>query len=126
MQKIYTENAPKAIGPYSQAIEANGLIYLSGQIPIDPQSNSIKANDILGQTQQVIQNIREILKAAGSSISNVLKTTCYLKNMSDFAVFNEEYEKHFTGKPARVCIEVSALPKGSLVEIDAIALKNNV
>lgn len=126
MQKIYTENAPKAIGPYSQAIEANGLIYLSGQIPIDPQSNSIKANDILGQTQQVIQNIREILKTAGSSISNVLKTTCYLKNMSDFAVFNEEYEKHFTGKPARVCIEVSALPKGSLVEIDAIALKNNV
>lgn len=125
MKKIYTKNAPEAIGPYSQAIEVNGMVYLSGQIPINPQTNSIEKNDILGQTKQVIQNICEILNAADSSILNVVKTTCYLKNMSDFAVFNEEYEKHFTGKPARVCVEVSELPKGSLVEIDAVALKNN-
>lgn len=125
MKKIYTKNAPEAIGPYSQAIEVNGMVYLSGQIPINPQTNSIEKNDILGQTKQVIQNICEILNAADSSILNVVKTTCYLKNMSDFAVFNEEYEKHFAGKPARVCVEVSELPKGSLVEIDAVALKNN-
>ena len=121
MKIIETNKAPAAIGPYSQAIVANGLIYTSGQIPIDPGSGIIEAASIKAQTEQVIKNLAAVLEAAGSSLERVVKTTCFLKNISDFAVFNGIYEQYFTGKPARSCVEVAALPKGALVEIEAIA-----
>lgn len=118
---ISTKDAPAAIGPYSQAIAVNGLVYTSGQIAIDPASGSIDAQGIEAQTEQVIRNLKAVLEAAGSDLTKVVKTTCFLQNMSDFAAFNGVYEKYFTGKPARSCVEVSALPKGALVEIEAIA-----
>ena len=121
MKIIETNKAPAAIGPYSQAIVANGLIYTSGQIPIDPGSGIIEAASIKAQTEQVIKNLAAVLEAAGSSLERVVKTTCFLKNISDFAVFNGIYEQYFTGKPARSCVEVAALPKGALVEIEVIA-----
>ncbi len=121
MDKIETKLAPAAIGPYSQAIIANGLIYTSGQIAIDPAEGAIKAGDIEGQTEQVIKNLAAILQSAGSDLTKVVKTTCFLKNMSDFAVFNDVYARYFTSLPARSCVEVSALPKGALVEIEVIA-----
>lgn len=121
MKIIETKKAPAAIGPYSQAIVANGLVYTSGQIPIDPCSGIIEAASIEAQTEQVIKNLASVLEAAGSSLERVVKTTCFLKNISDFAVFNGIYEQYFTGKPARSCVEVAALPKGALVEIEVIA-----
>ena len=121
MKTIETKNAPAAIGPYTQAKEINGLVYTSGQIPINPVSGQIEAADITGQTEQAIKNLDAVLNAAGSSLEKVIKTTCFLKNIGDFAVFNEVYGKYFTGKPARSCVEVAALPKGALVEIEAIA-----
>ena len=121
MKIIETKKAPAAIGPYSQAIVANGLVYTSGQIPIDPGSGIIKAAAIEAQTEQVIKNLAAVLEAAGSSLERVVKTTCFLKNISDFAAFNGIYEQYFTGKPARSCVEVAALPKGALVEIEVIA-----
>lgn len=121
MKIIETKKAPAAIGPYSQAIVANGLIYTSGQIPIDPGSGIIEVTSIKAQTEQVIKNLAAVLEAAGSSLERVVKTTCFLKNISDFAVFNGIYEQYFTGKPARSCVEVAALPKGALVEIEVIA-----
>lgn len=121
MKIIETKKAPAAIGPYSQAIVANGLVYTSGQIPIDPGSGIIEAASIEAQTEQVIKNLAAVLEAAGSSLERVVKTTCFLKNISDFAVFNGIYEQYFTGKPARSCVEVAALPKGALVEIEVIA-----
>ena len=121
MKTIETKNAPAAIGPYTQAKEINGLVYTSGQIPINPASGQIEASDITGQTEQVIKNLDAVLNAAGSSLEKVIKTTCFLKNIGDFAVFNEVYGKYFTGKPARSCVEVAALPKGALVEIEVIA-----
>ncbi|MBR3109296.1 MAG: RidA family protein [Clostridia bacterium] len=121
LHEIYTKDAPAAIGPYSQAIAVNGLVYTSGQIAIDPASGSIDAQGIEAQTEQVIRNLKAVLEAAGSDLTKVVKTTCFLQNMSDFAAFNGVYEKYFTGKPARSCVEVSALPKGALVEIEAIA-----
>ena len=121
MKKIETKCAPAAIGPYSQAVVTGDFVYTSGQIPIDPQSGNIEANDVREQAKQAIHNIGAILEAAGSSYENVVKTTCFLKNMSDFAAFNEVYAEYFTGKPARSCVEVSALPKGALVEIEAVA-----
>lgn len=123
MNTIHTDKAPAAIGPYSQAIEVNGFIYASGQIPIVPEKGEITAATIEDQTEQVISNIKEVLKAAGSDITKVVKTTCFLASMGDFAKFNEVYGKHFTGKPARSCVEVSALPKGALVEVEVIAVK---
>ena len=123
MKKIQTENAPKAIGPYSQAIEYGGFIYTSGQIPIDPLTGKLAEGGIEVQTERVIKNLTAVLNAAGSNLDNVVKTTCFLKDINDFAKFNEIYARFFTGKPARSCVEVSALPKGALLEIEVIATK---
>ena len=121
MNIIETKKAPAAIGPYSQAITTGGLVFTSGQIPIDPASGSIAANDIAGQARQAIQNLAAVLEAAGSGLDKVVKITCFLTDINDFAVFNEIYAELFPGKPARSCVEVSNLPKGALVEIEAVA-----
>ena len=121
MKTVETKKAPAAIGPYSQAIVIGDLVYTSGQIPINPASGNIEAADINGQAEQVFLNLSEVLQEAGSSLEDAVKTTCFLKNMSDFAAFNEVYAKYFTGKPARSCVEVSALPKGALVEVEVVA-----
>ncbi|MBO5409627.1 MAG: RidA family protein [Clostridia bacterium] len=118
---IYTENAPAAIGPYSQAIVSGGLVYTSGQIPINPASGAVEAEGIAAQTEQSCKNVAAVLEAAGTSTENVIKTTCFLKNMADFAEFNAVYSEYFTGKPARSCVAVKELPKDVLVEIEAIA-----
>lgn len=123
MTKIETKNAPEAIGPYSQAIVTGNLVYTSGQIPINPETGKIEAQDIEGQTHQSCKNVRALIEAAGLDMSSVVKTTCFLKNMGDFAAFNSVYEKYFTSSPARSCVEVAALPKGVLVEIEAVAEK---
>ena len=123
MEKISTKNAPAAIGPYSQGMIVGNMIYTSGQIPINPETGNIEATDIEGQADQACRNIKAVLEAAGSSLEKVVKTTCFLQNISDFAAFNAVYEKYFTGKPARSCVEVGALPKGALVEIEVIAEK---
>ena len=121
MEKIYTKNAPDAIGPYSQAIVTGGLVFTSGQIAIDPESGAVEATDIKGQTEQVCKNLSAVLEAAGSSLEKVVKTTCFLAEMSDFTAFNEVYGSFFTSKPARSCVAAKALPKGVLVEVEAIA-----
>ena len=121
MEKIYTENAPAAIGPYSQAMKVGNLVYTSGQIPIDPATGNIELQDITGQTEQVMKNLDAVLTAAGSSFDKAVKTLCFLKDMGDFAAFNEVYAKYFTGKPARSCVAVAALPKGALVEVEVVA-----
>ena len=121
MKQIETAHAPAAVGPYTQAIEANGMLYTSGQIPLDPRSGRIDAEGIEAQTAQAIRNLAAVLEAAGSSLEKVVKTTCFLRSMDDFAAFNAVYAAFFPGKPARSCVEVSALPKGALVEIEAIA-----
>lgn len=121
MNVVYTKNAPDAIGPYSQAIVTNGLIFTSGQIAINPESGKVEAETIKEQTEQVCKNIKAVLEAAGSSLENVVKTVCFLKDMNDFAAFNEVYGKYFTGKPARSCVAVKELPKNVLVEIDTVA-----
>ena len=121
MNIIETNKAPAAIGPYSQAIVSAGLVYTSGQIPIDPVTGGIEAADIEGQARQAIRNLAAVLSAAGSGLDKVVKTTCFLAGMADFAVFNAVYAELFPGKPARSCVEVSALPKGALVEIEAVA-----
>ncbi|HEY4933309.1 MAG TPA: RidA family protein [Terriglobales bacterium] len=120
---IATDNGPKAIGPYSQAIKANGLIFLSGQISLDPATQQLIAGDVAAQTERVLQNITGILTAAGSSLAQVVKTTVFLKSMNDFAAMNEVYGRHFSAEPpARSTVEVARLPKDVLVEIDVIAL----
>jgi 2-iminobutanoate/2-iminopropanoate deaminase len=119
-----TNNAPAAIGPYSQAIVSGGFIYTSGQIPIDPATGALVEGGIEEQTEQVIKNLAAILEAAGSDLTRVIKTTCFLKNIGDFAAFNAVYERYFTSKPARSCVEVAAIPKGALVEIELIAEGN--
>lgn len=121
MEKVYTKNAPEAIGPYSQAIITQNLVYTSGQIAINPQSGNVEAEGIVAQTEQVCKNLKSILDVAGSSLEKVVKTTCFLKNMADFAQFNEVYAKYFTEKPARSCVAAAELPKGVLVEVEAIA-----
>ena len=124
MTKIETKNAPSAIGPYSQGIVTGNFIYSSGQIPINPESGNIEASDIEGQTHQACKNIRALLEASGSDMSKVVKTTCFLQHISDFAAFNSVYEQYFISKPARSCVEVGALPKGALVEIEVVAEKS--
>ena len=120
---IATNDGPKAIGPYSQAVKANGLVFLSGQIALDPATQQLISGDVSAQTERVLQNLAGILKAAGSSLPQVVKTTVFLKNMSDFAAMNEVYGRHFTAAPpARSTVEVARLPKDVLVEIDVIAL----
>ena len=122
MKIISTPHAPGAIGPYSQGYEAGGLVYTSGQIPVDPASGSIPEG-ITEQTHQSCRNVGAILEAAGVSFKKVVKTTCYLADMTDFAAFNQVYAQYFVSKPARSCIAVKALPKGVLCEIEAIAEK---
>ncbi len=124
MKTIETKTAPAAIGPYSQGIVANGFLFTSGQIPLNPQTGTIEAEGIEAQTEQAIKNLGEILKAAGTDFSKVVKTTCFLANISDFTAFNAVYEKYFVSKPARSCFEVAALPKNALVEIEAVAVKD--
>lgn len=121
MEKIYTKNAPDAIGPYSQAIKVNGLIFTSGQIAINPVSGNVEADTIEGQTEQVCTNLKKLLEASGSSLEKAVKTVCFLKNMEDFAAFNAVYGKYFTEKPARSCVAVKQLPKDVLVEVEVIA-----
>ena len=121
MEKIFTEKAPAAIGPYSQAMKVGNLVYTSGQIPIDPATGDFAAQDITGQTEQVMKNLDAVLTAAGSSFGKAVKTLCFLKDMSDFAAFNAVYAKYFTGNPARSCVAVAALPKGALVEVEVVA-----
>ena len=123
MVKIETAKAPAAIGPYSQAMVSGNLIYTSGQIPLVPETGEFVPGGIEAQTQQAIKNLAAVLEAAGSDLTKVVKTTCFLQNMSDFAAFNGVYEKYFTGKPARSCVAAAALPKGALVEIEAVAEK---
>ncbi|MCL2096880.1 MAG: RidA family protein [Oscillospiraceae bacterium] len=118
---INTPKAPAAIGPYSQAVIYNNTLYLSGQIPIDPATGEITGNSVTEQTERIIRNISEVLKESGSDFSKVIKTTCFLRDISRFGEFNNIYSKYFIGKPARSCVEVSALPKGALVEIEVIA-----
>ena len=121
MIKIATDKAPSAIGPYSQAVVCGGMVYTSGQIAIVPESGSIEASDVVGQTEQVMKNLGEVLTAAGSSYDKAVKTTCFLADIADFAKFNEVYGKYFTSKPARSCVAVKDLPKGALVEVEVIA-----
>ena len=123
LTKVATEKAPAAIGPYSQGIIANNFLFASGQIPIVPETGEIAQGDITVQAQQVMKNVGEVLKAAGTEIENVVKTTCFLADMADFAAFNGVYEKYFTGKPARSCVAVKELPKGVLCEIEAVAVR---
>ena len=123
MKTIHTPNAPAAIGPYSQAIEVNGLVFTSGQIAIDPATGNVEATDIVGQTEQIMKNLGAILKEAGCGFENAVKTTCFLADMGDFAAFNEVYGKYFTTKPARSCVAVKQLPKNVLAEVEVIAAK---
>lgn len=121
MEVIYTPNAPAAIGPYSQAMKAGNLLFTSGQIPIDPATGNVEDTTIEGQTEQVCKNLEAVLTAAGTDLTRVIKTTCFLSTMDDFAAFNGVYAKYFTGKPARSCVAVKTLPKNVLVEVEAIA-----
>lgn len=121
MNKISTEKAPAAIGPYSQAVTVAGMVYTSGQIPIDPATGNIEATDITSQAEQVMINLGAVLQAAGSSYEKAVKTTCFLADIADFAAFNAVYAKYFTEKPARSCVAVKELPKGALVEVEVIA-----
>ena len=119
---ISTTNAPTAVGPYSQAVQAGNTLYCSGQIGLDPATGAMSGDDIRTQTEQVMKNIAAVLAAAGTGFENVVKTTCFLADINDFAVFNEIYAKYFTGKPARSCVAAAALPKGALVEVEVIAV----
>ena len=121
MEKVYTPNAPDAIGPYTQAIKAGGMVFTSGQIAINPASGNVEAEGIEAQTEQVCKNLCAVLTAAGTSIDKAVKTTCFLAEMSDFAAFNAVYGKYFTSKPARSCVAAKQLPKGVLVEVEVIA-----
>ena len=122
MNKISTDKAPAAIGPYSQAVTVGDLVFTSGQIPIDPAVGDIVATDVTAQTEQVMKNLQAVLEAAGSSPELAVKTTCFLADIKDFAAFNEVYAKTFTTKPARSCVAVKDLPKGALVEVEVIAM----
>lgn len=121
LKKIATDKAPAAIGPYSQGIIANGFLFASGQIPINPANGQIEGEDITAQAELVMKNIGELLKAADTDYEHVVKTTCFLAEMGDFGAFNSVYEKYFTGKPARSCVAVKQLPKNVLCEVEVIA-----
>ncbi len=120
-QKVYTKNAPEAIGPYSQAIVSGNLVFTSGQISLNPETGVLEGNNITEQTHRVCKNLKAVLEAAGSSLQKVVKTVCFLNEMADFAEFNAVYAEYFTGKPARSCVAVKELPKGALVEVEVIA-----
>lgn len=121
MKQIHAPKAPAALGPYSAAIASGGLLFCSGQTPIDPATGELVPGGITEQTRQVIKNLAVVLEAAGASLGDVLKTTCFLTDMADFAAFNAVYAQHFTSKPARSTVAVKALPKGALVEVELIA-----
>ncbi len=121
MEHIYTNKAPDAIGPYSQAVKVGNMVFTSGQIAINPESGCVETDTIEAQTEQVCKNLCEVLKAAGSDITKAVKTVCFLSDMDNFAKFNEVYGKYFTSKPARSCVAVKTLPKNVLVEVDVIA-----
>ena len=122
-ESVQTDNAPKAIGPYQQAIKANGFIYTAGQIPIDPKTANLIEGDISAQTRQVLENLKAVLEAGGSSLGRVVKATVFLKNMADFAAMNDVYAQYLgSAKPARSTVAVAELPRGALVEIDLVAL----
>jgi len=123
VEYIFSENAPKAIGPYSQAVKVKDTLYLSGVMPINPETNSLVESDITTQANQVIKNIDAILKEAGMDANNVVKTTCFISDMEYFAAFNEVYAKYFVSKPARSCVAVKSLPKNALIEIEVIAIQ---
>lgn len=118
---VHTNEAPEAIGPYSQAVICGGMVYTSGQIAINPATAQVESNTIEGQTEQVMKNLKAVLEQAGSSLTKAVKTTCFLADMAGFAAFNEIYAKYFTGKPARSCVAVKQLPKDVLVEVEVIA-----
>ena len=121
MKKIHTEKAPAAVGPYSQAVVINGTVYTSGQIALDPETGELAGETIEEQTEQIMKNLMAILEAAGTKRENVVKTLCFLTDMSDFAAFNEIYARYFTEKPARSCVGVQSLPKGAICEVEVIA-----
>ncbi|HJD33847.1 MAG TPA: RidA family protein [Candidatus Mediterraneibacter tabaqchaliae] len=121
LKYVETKNAPAAIGPYSQGIILNGIAFFSGQIPLSPETGEVVGTTIEEQTEQVMKNIKALLESQGAEFTDVVKTTCFLADMSDFAAFNEVYAKYFTGKPARSCVAVKALPKGVLCEVETIA-----
>lgn len=123
MKKIHTDEAPKAVGPYSQAIRAKDFVFLSGQIPIDPETGNIVEGGIKEQTEQIMENLQAVLKAADSDMDHVLKTTCFLSDINDFAAFNEVYGEYFKNQPARSCVAVKDIPKGVLAEVECIALR---
>ena len=123
LKYVETKNAPAAIGPYSQGIIVNGIAFFSGQIPLSPATGEVVGATIEEQTEQVMANIKALLESQGADFTDVVKTTCFLADIADFAAFNEVYAKYFTGKPARSCVAVKDLPKGVLCEIEAIALK---
>jgi 2-iminobutanoate/2-iminopropanoate deaminase len=120
-EKISTNKAPAAIGPYSQAIKCGNMLFTSGQIPLDPETGAVVGENITEQAEQVMKNLSAVLEAAGTSFTGAIKTTCFLADMADFAAFNEVYAKYFTSCPARSCVAVKALPKGVLVEVEVIA-----
>lgn len=122
LKKISTDKAPAAIGPYSQGIIVNGMVFTSGQIPINPATGEIDGADITAQAEQVMKNLGEVLKEAGTDYAHAVKTTCFLADMADFAAFNEVYAKYFTEKPARSCVAVKTLPKNVLCEVEVIAV----
>ena len=124
MRYIETSHAPAAIGPYSQAVFSGNTLYASGQIPVNPETGRVEAADIAGQTEQVCQNVGALLSAAGLGFENVVKTTCFLADIADFAVFNEVYARYFVSRPARSCVAVKDIPKGVLCEIEVIAVKD--
>ena len=122
-QKVQTDKAPAAIGPYSQAVLAGNLVFTSGQIPLNPESGLIEGQNITEQTHRVCKNLEAVLTAAGSSLKKTVKTVCFLSNMADFTAFNQVYAQYFTEKPARSCVAVKDLPKGALDEVEVIAEK---
>ncbi len=122
-QKVQTDKAPAAIGPYSQAVLAGNLVFTSGQIPLNPESGLIEGQNITEQTHRVCKTLEAVLTAAGSSLKKTVKTVCFLSNMADFTAFNQVYAQYFTEKPARSCVAVKDLPKGALVEVEVIAEK---
>lgn len=124
MKSVQTSAAPAAIGPYSQAMIAGNLVFTSGQIPLDPNTGEVVAGGIREQTERICENLKAVLEAAGTSLQNVVKTTCFLADMGDFAAFNAVYATYFTEKPARSCVAVKTLPKNVLAEIEAIAELN--
>ncbi len=122
LKKVYTKNAPEAIGPYSQAIVCGNMLFTSGQVPINPATGEVETEGITDQATQVMKNLAAVLEEAGTSFENVVKTTCFLSDMADFAAFNAVYAEYFTSKPARSCVAVKTLPKNVLVEVEVIAV----